>query len=90
MGKLTKIAIAIITAAIMTGAIYPETAMVTKLNRKKDIVTVETATGNRFEFYGCEDWERGDLCSMLMYSKGTKKVRDDVILDVRYSAKFRG
>lgn len=87
--KKKAIILALIISAISSGLIYPETAKVTKLNRKADIVTVETATGNRFEFYGCEDWEKGDLCSMIMWSNGTKKVKDDKILDAKYSAKFR-
>jgi len=84
-----KVILAVIIAAISSNLIYPETAMVAKVNRRTDIVTVETATGNRFEFYGCEDWHKGDLCSMIMWSNGTRKVQDDRILDVKYSSKFR-
>lgn len=87
--KKKAIILTLIISAISSGLIYPETAIVKKLNRKTDIVTVETATGNLFEFYGCEDWHKGDLCSMIMWSNGTKKVKDDKILDVKYSAKFR-
>lgn len=78
-----------ISTVIIANGFHPETAKVKETNENSDIVTVETATGNLFEFYGCEDWEIGDLCSMIMWSKFTPKVEDDVIFKVRYSADFK-
>ena len=87
--KAKAVVLAMVISAISSGLIYPETAQVVKLDRKKDIVRVETSTGNPFEFRGCEDWEKGDLCSMIMWSNGTKKVKDDKVISVKYSSKFR-
>ena len=64
---------------------YPLTAKVTKVNKKKNVVTVQDYSGNKWKFRGCEDYENGDVVSMLMDSNGTKNIKDDIILQVRYS-----
>lgn len=65
--------------------IYPETAIIQEANIDTDIVTVETLSGNRFEFYGVEDYQAGDVISMIMDSNKTEAVTDDIILSVKYS-----
>ena len=62
---------------------YPETGKVISVSG--DVVTVETYTGNLFEFYGSEDWMTGDCVSMILNSCGTPTVEDDEILKVKYS-----
>lgn len=62
---------------------YPETGKVVEICN--DTVSVETSTGNIFEFYGSEDWFVGDIASMIMDSCGTTCVNDDVIITVKYS-----
>jgi hypothetical protein len=64
---------------------YPLTAKVIKVNKKKNVVTVQDYSRNKWKFRGCEDYEDGDIVSMLMDSNGTEKVTDDIILQVRYS-----
>ena len=54
---------------------YPLTAKVTKVNKKKNVVTVQDYSGNKWKFRGCEDYKNGDVVSMLMDSNGTKKIR---------------
>ena len=68
---------------LYNGIIYPDAMTITEISG--DIVTIETATGNRFQFYGAEDYDEGDLVAVLMYSKGTEKVTDDIIIRVRYA-----
>ncbi len=51
-----------------------------------DTVTCEDYNGNLWVFNGAEDWEVGDCASLLMDSKGTKKIRDDVVEGAKYSA----
>ncbi len=65
---------------------YPETGKVISVSG--DVVTVETCTGNLFEFYGSEDWMIGDCVSMILNSCGTPTVEDDEILKVKYSGRF--
>lgn len=76
--------IALLIALIASLGLYPLSAHVVDLNETTDTVTVETATGNRFAFTGCEDWQIGDRCAAIMYDNGTEAVTDDVILSVRY------
>lgn len=80
------LAIAIIACTCSCGksTLYPETGKVVEIC--DDVVTVETSTGNLFEFYGSEDWSIGDCVSMIMDSCGTKRVTDDIIIDAHYSA----
>lgn len=66
---------------------YPETGKVVSISG--DAVTVETSTGNLFEFYGSEDWFVGDIVSMIMDSCGTVQVNDDVIITVKYSGVWK-
>ena len=85
--KSKIVAISVVLGMILNGAIdlYPETAKVRCIDYDKDLVTVETATGNRFQFYGAEDYDVNNIVSMLMYGNNTPEVKDDIILDVNYS-----
>ena len=72
-----------VLAMISRGLIYPDAMTVTSIS--EDTVTIETATGNQFQFYGAEDYEVGDTVAAIMYSNGTDDVTDDSILCVRYA-----
>lgn len=65
---------------------YALATKVVAIDQEADIVTCEDCNGNLWEFYGVEDWEVGDCASLLMESHGTKKIEDDTIEDVRFSA----
>lgn len=65
--------------------IYPETAIIQEVNYNTDVVTVQTLNGNTFQFEGIEDYQAGDIVSMIMDSKKTPEVTDDIILSVKYS-----
>lgn len=75
------IMVAVILAFIRS--LYPDAMTITEISG--DLVTIETATGNQFQFYGAEDYDEGDLVAVLMYSKGTENVTDDIIIRVRYA-----
>ena len=78
--------IALIIALLAALGLSPLTARVTDLDRTTDIVTIETATGIRFAFYGCEDYCVGDYVSAILYDNGTPHdCRDDIIVSVHYS-----
>ena len=85
--KQFAVAMALILSMIASGAIdiYPETAKITCLDYDRDLVTVECGNGNCFQFYGTEDYDCGDLVSMLMYGKNTPEVTDDEIIKVQYA-----
>lgn len=87
MKKLILILAIVIIACVCScgkSTLYPETGKVVSISG--DAVTVETSTGNLFEFYGSEDWSIGDCVSMIIESCGTQKVTDDMIIDAHYSA----
>ena len=50
----------------------------------EDVVTVEDAQGNLWEFLGVEDWHTGDHCELLMSDNGTEKIQDDIIVRTFY------
>lgn len=64
---------------------YAKTAVVTEISYEEDSVTVTDGNGEIWVFYGCEDWQKGDICSLLMDDKGTELIYDDEILKPIYS-----
>ena len=71
---------------LTNGWYYALTTCVVNIDRENDIVTCEDSNGNLWEFYGVEDWEIGDCASLLMNSRGTEKIQDDTIENVKFSA----
>lgn len=65
---------------------YSLTACVVEIDREGDTVTVEDSTGNRWQFYGVEDWQIGDCASLLMWDNGTDLIFDDEVHSARYNA----
>lgn len=74
--------LATIAAIIAAGLIYPATMIVTDVSG--DLVTMETATGFVYQMQA-DDYEKGDLVSLVMFSNGTTDITDDIILSARYS-----
>lgn len=71
---------------IKSDGIYAMTAQVYCLDYEADIVTIEDANGNLWDFEGCEDYCEGDLVSCVMWDAGTPEtVYDDHILSARFS-----
>ena len=66
-------------------SIYPETFIVDQVDEAADLVTCRTIAGQRFTFYGVEDWMAGDIAAAIMSDNGTPEtVTDDIIITVRY------
>ena len=66
--------------------VYSLSTVVTDLDRERDIVTVEELDGsNVWTFYGVEDWEINDICSLTMFNNNTPKIYDDIIIGTTYS-----
>lgn len=79
--------LATIAAIIAAGLIYPTTMIVTDVFG--DLVTMETATGFVYQMQA-DDYEKGDLVSLVMFSNGTTDITDDIILTARYSGFYMG
>jgi hypothetical protein len=65
--------------------LYPLPTVVTEIDRSIDKVTVTDYTGYEWSFYGCEDWQLNDICTLLMDTRKTEKIYDDRIVQTRYS-----
>lgn len=90
---------AVISAAIIAGFlsgqtpppvvrladVYPVSTVVTEVDEELNLVTVETFTGIKYQFYGTDDWIPGDVAALLMDTNGTDTVIDDSIIAARYS-----
>ena len=75
----------IVTTLCGYGLIYPATMQIVDIDYNTDVVTLETSTGFTYEMTGAEDYNRGDLVSLVMWSNGTDVITDDIILSARYS-----
>lgn len=69
---------------------YPQTMLVTHINEYIDSVTIETATGFQYSFWGIEDYEVGDVVAVIMNDNLTENdITDDKIVEVRFSGYTR-
>lgn len=64
--------------------LYARTGIVTEVNRKADYVIAECANGNEYYFYGAQDYEKGDIVSLIAKENVTKRVGDDQVINHRY------
>ena len=67
--------------------VYPVSGIVTDVSYSEDLVIFERCNGNRFAFYGCDDWAVGDICSAIMSDNGTPYVTDDIVLYAIYDGR---
>ena len=71
------------------GCIYPATMQLVSIERREygDLLTFSTGSGMLFQLSDwAEDWDVGDLASMIMYDNGTPNdITDDAIVSVRYA-----
>lgn len=64
---------------------YPQTTVVSRVNYESDTVICLDNNGHIWKFSGCEDWEVGDICSMIVNTNGTSIIYDDEIIRIRYN-----
>ena len=66
--------------------LYPMTAVVTDFDFENDLVIVTDYEGFDWIFEGIEDWQIGDICSMIMFDNNTYEyVEDDIIVKIVYA-----
>lgn len=85
MFKTALVTLAAVVQIAAAGLIYPVTMEVVGLDYSADLVTLETATGYTYQMTGCEDYTRGDLVALVMWSSYTDTIEDDVIITARFS-----
>ena len=66
--------------------LYALTTKVVLVDTVNNTVTTEDYNGNTWSFYGTEDWEVGDCCSLIMDNNKTSTIHDDLIVNAKYSA----
>lgn len=78
--------IKLILASALIFNLYPQTFVVGGVDYDTDIVTIVDSNNNEFEFFGCEDWQEGDIVSAIMNDNGTPNdITDDIIVKTKYS-----
>ena len=70
--------------------LYPLSTIVWKVNEGNNKVTVMDFNGNLWQFNGIEDWEVGDVASLIMDSKNTDTIFDDEIVKAQYNGFIEG
>lgn len=75
-----------VSGSSRTKRCYALTTQVIVVDRTGDLVYAQDFNGMVWSFYGTEDWEIGDCCSLLMDSMDTAIIYDDQIINARYSA----
>lgn len=84
------VSVIVATASLFTATpqtnmgFYPMTTVVTDVNYDTDEVTCTDFNGNDWVLTECEDWNEGDICSMIMCDNGTEIIYDDIIISERY------
>ena len=64
---------------------YVRTGIVYAVEYADDTIVVETLDGELWAFYGCEDWECGDICELTFMDAGILNyIWDDEITNVCY------
>ena len=65
--------------------IYSNCGIVSNVDYENDLVSVEDFGGFVWQFFGCEDWEEGDICAMTMDNNGTPNtIFDDIVVNTNY------
>lgn len=65
--------------------LYPSCGVVIEVNYADDYIVIEDFNGNCWEWSDVEDWDVGDIASMIMDDNSTEQIFDDSILDICYS-----
>ena len=77
------------SASFQTRA-YALTTVIFRISEGNDTVTAIDYNGNLWTFQGVEDWAVGDVASLLMDSRGTDKISDDIIIKATYNGFIEG
>lgn len=67
---------------------YPRTTIVTELDYEHDMVIMVDGAGELWSMKGINDWELGDIVSLLMYNNGTPKTIYDDTIALAYFSGF--
>lgn len=63
---------------------YATNLIVTKIDCKKNKVYAKNWCGFPYKFRGVADLEKDDVIACIMWTKGTKSIKDDVVITAKY------
>ncbi len=85
VGLCTTIATNILSGNVDRN-VYPNTAIIKSIDYASDNFIISTSTGIEYTLKGVEDWEVGDLASLLMYDiGGDGDITNDLVIELRYT-----
>ena len=70
--------------AYAINGLYPLCGIVTEIDYENDVFYVVDGGGTEWILTECEDWQLGDIVSMIMFNNGTEYIFDDIVIDYRY------
>lgn len=73
-----------IASEVNRSRLYPAVMVVEKIDEIKDTITFMDGNGSFWQYEGVEDFQEGDICSMIMDDKGTPEIKDDEIVQLKY------
>lgn len=73
-----------ILGTLNKGTEYPTCGTIVSVNYDTDVAVFEDLSGNKWGFYGVEDFIEGDIVAVTMNDKGTDIIYDDEIVRVKY------
>ena len=86
MKTLLIILVALLMAKTQAPGAYEKNAVVIAVDYPADIVSVIDGDGEMWAFYGCDDWQAWDRCTLAMMDNGTPgNMYDDQIISVTYT-----
>ena len=63
---------------------YATNLVVKKVDYKHNKVYVKNWCGYTYTFYGVSDLEKGDVIACIMWTKGTKSIKDDTVITAKF------
>ena len=63
---------------------YANIGKVYEIDKNNDLVYFTDGVNN-WGFYGVDDWQLNDVVLVVMYNNNTDTVKDDIIINCRYS-----
>lgn len=80
----------IVAFSTVCAEIYPQAFIVDTVDPMQDALILIDSMGNKWLWFGIEDYEKGDIVAAIMDDNGTKIIYDDAIITMRYTGYAEG
>lgn len=82
---LLALALVFTLTASVIADMYPSIMIIVDIDKNADEVVCDDFVGNEWAFYGAEDYQIGDIISVIMDDNNSKTIYDDEIITTRYT-----